>query len=291
ATVRQVNEYVIVEAVTVPSYPTETPECFSWSGGIAVPGQPFKRKVLKTWPRKAHISATCGSNSDYVDVWIVWASLEVQIDANETIDHGNGATMLVDHNWPTEDPPAALGGGKKLGPMDYDGTPSMTYRYAIGKMQAKASLIPAGIEDVVEQGWHMKRILNGKVWHNGGAYDLVTGEFYPTGTYILTNEDDTSPASAVDLDPNSGSSTRELYDLDAPGCPALWLSGTTIYYTSESYGNFDQYVTVDLPSDNNCSNTVEWSYTAWVDMDKAAGSRVEKNELSLSSITIPSSAH
>lgn len=83
--------------------------------------------------------------------------------------------------------------------------------------------------------------------------------------------------------------------MDAPGCScSSALPLTTIYYTSEHYNNFTQYATVDLPGlapNKKCSEDVIWSYEGRVDMDKAAGNRVEENKLRLSSITIPSTPH
>jgi len=151
--------------------------------------------------------------------------------------------------------------------------------YSIGKIQAKATLSPTGVEDVVEAGWHMKRSVDAYSWDNGGHYN---GGSWASGPDVKTG-DDTSEWEWTDLVPNSGTSTRELYDLDGPACSNAL--GLTVYYTSECYANFTQYVTVDLPSNNQCSDDVTWSYGAWVDMDKAAGSRVEKNQLSLSKIT------
>ncbi|MHC4529920.1 MAG: IPT/TIG domain-containing protein, partial [Planctomycetota bacterium] len=294
ATVRQVNEYVIVEAVTVPSYPTETPECFSWSGGIAVPGEPFKRKLVKNWPRKAHISATCGSNSDYVDVWIVWASVDVTLGTADTIDTENHATLVASGSWPSQH-----GGGNKLGEIDYDSNSLFTYRYAGGKMQAKATLVPADVEDViVHSAWGWRRDLKAKYWDNGGNYYSGSWDSGPVSLDVFeATWFPGMPISAAncDLIPDDHGSTREVYNLDLPGCPGMQLGSptTNVFYTSEAYVNFTQYLTFfnDTATTENCCNGVEWSYTAWVDMDKTAGSRVEKNVLSLSHISLPPSAN
>ncbi len=172
-----------------------------------------------------------------------------------------------------------LGDGNNLGPMDSDGTPALTYRHSIGKMQAKATLNPAGIQDVVRSGWHMKRKKTTKGYTNG-VQTRLSG----------VDEDDTSDAPWVDEDPKSGTSTQEIYDLDAPGCNIVGPGTTVNRCRGRIRMNFKQYVTVTLDSELPCSDEALWSYRAQIDADKASG-KVEVNELKLSHITIPTSPH
>lgn len=274
ATVKKATDDVIVEATTTPN----TEACWNqiaWSGdaGSPVPGHPNQRKLSRASSRKFHVEASLGGVSDHVDVWVLWADLVVAIGAGDTIDTGNDATGLAaGHNWP-----AMLGGGNKLGPISCEGT-TLTYAYTIGKIQAKATLTPAGIEDVVSRSvWQMKRKRTNKSWDNG---------------VLASNHvdvDDNSHAEWIDVDPKSGTSTREIYDLDAPGCSAK-LVGTAITRTSEYYINFRQFVTVTLDTELQCSDDKLWSYEAQIDTDKASG-KVEKNVLRLSHIAIPGSPH
>jgi hypothetical protein len=81
-----------------------------------------------------------------------------------------------------------------------------------------------------------------------------------------------------------------IYDMDAPGCSAV-LSGTTIYHTSETYANFTEFATVTLDAETTCSDNAYWSYQAQVDGDKAAGSRIDLNQLNTQLITIPNGPH
>jgi hypothetical protein len=122
----------------------------------------------------------------------------------------------------------------------------------------------------------MKRTKTKKAFDNGSLSDSST------------DADDTSASDWIDIDPKSGSSTRELYDLDAPGCSNT-LSGNTVDHTAELYENFKQFAAVVLDSEQVCSEKKLWSYQAQVDVDKASG-KVEHNELKLSHITIPSSS-
>lgn len=269
AAVKKATDEVIVQATTTPN----TDACWNqivWSGdsGSAVPGHANQRKLSRASSRHFHVVASLGGVSDHVDVWVLWADLVVTIGAGDTIDTGNDASGLAaGHKWP-----AALGGGNKLGPISCEGT-TLNYGYTIGKMQAKATLTPAGIEDVVRRTWHMKRTKTKKAFDNG----ILTSS--------ATNAADTSGAAWVDEDPKSGTSTREIYDLDGPGCSNT-LPGTMVKHTAEIYENFVQYVSVTLDAEVRCSDDKQWSYVAQVDVDKASG-KVEKNELSLSHVVIP----
>lgn len=283
---------VILKANLSPSGSCDAITWESAGGSITSPGVGSDKctaKMSRDVSKKVLISIKCNGNTLWEGtVWVIWSWLEVTIGTSDTIDWGplgtNDATELVNGN-----SPAWLGGGNNLGEIDHDGTPGLIYRYTVGKIQARAVLRPVGIEDIVQTGWHMKRTIDVKSWDNSGHY---SGGVWLSGPWTKTG-DDTSLPGWTDLDPTSGTSAREIYDLDAPGCSRN-LPGLTIYYTSERYSNFTQYATVDLPGLTpgiKCSDDVVWSYEAWVDMDKAAGNRAEANKLMLSSITIPSTPH
>lgn len=269
ATVKKATDDVILEATTDPN--TEACwNCINWSGEAVtdVPGKPNRKKLSRAASKKCHVEAELGGVQDHVDVWVLWADLVVTIGASDTIDAGNDAPGLAaGHKWP-----GMLGGGNKLGPISSEST-TLSYAYVVGKIQAKATLTPAGIEDVVQSTWHMKRKKTKKAFDNAALTDSST------------DADDTSGSDWLDEDPKSGTSTREIYDLDAPGCSNT-LSGTTVDHTAELYENFTQFVSVTLDSELQCSDDKPWSYVAAVDVDKASD-KVEKNELKLSHITIP----
>lgn len=274
ACVKKTTDDVVVQATTSPNNNATEWEKITWSGdsGAEVTGKKNQRKLSRATSKKFHVKAELGGVSDELFVWVVWADLEVKIGAGDTIDAGNDATGLAaGHKWP-----AMLGGGNKLGEMTCEGT-ILTYAYTIGKIQAKATLSPSGIEDVIRNYWLMKRTRTNISFDNG------------VETTNNTNHDDTSSNIYLDLDPKSGSSTREIYDLDAPGCSAS-LAGTNITHTAETYVNFNQYVEVKLDSDEKCSDDVLWSYEARIDVDKV-NNKVELNKLRLSHIAIPVTRH
>jgi hypothetical protein len=273
ATVKKASDDVIVEAATTPNTEDAWRQ-ITWSGdtGDPVPGKSNQRTLKRDVARKHQIKASLGGVSDDLTVWVIWADLEVKIGTSETIDGGNDASGLAaGHNWP-----AMLGGGNKLGEMSSEGT-GLTYAYTVGKMQAKATLKPDGIEDVVRNQFKMRRKVTMKSYDDGSQ------------SASRTDADDTSPARWTDIDPKSGSSTREIYDVDAPGCSAT-LSGTTVNHTAECYDNFTQYVTVTLDTELVCSEEKLWSYEARVNVDKASD-KVELNKLRLAHVAIPAGAH
>ena len=273
AAVKKATDAVIVQATTTPN----TQVCWdaiAWSGdtGTAVPGHPNQRALSRSVSKKLHIGASLEGASDFLEVWVIWADIEVKIGDGDTLDSGNDSSGLAaGHKWP-----AALGGGNKLGPISSIDT-GLVYSYVVGKMQAKAILSPPGIEDIVKSGWSMRRKKTIKGYSNGTQY-RTTG----------VDDDDTSYADWVDNDPKSGTSKGEIYDLDAPGCDVA--TAANMDRTHEVYKNFKQYVTVTLDSEQICSEDKAWSYQVWIDLDKATG-KVEKNSLSLSHITIPTTPH
>jgi hypothetical protein len=147
-------------------------------------------------------------------------------------------------------------------------------------MQAKSILQAVGIENIVTNGWHLHRHAQFIAWDNGLLSASDTGDF----TY-----DDTSASGWMDQNPKSGTSTREIYDLDAPGCPIY--GGTSINHTAEIYDNFKEFATVTLGGlEQPCSNTNTWSCTAQIDADKSTN-KVELNSVTTSLITLPTTPH
>lgn len=277
---------VIIEATTQPN-DEPTWKRIAWSGdGLPVKGKRNQRKVPKNKAQMFSVIASLGGASFQVSVWILWCDLVIQIKPNQTIAKGNNAGFLdPNHTWPSH-----LGGGNQLGPWSATDE-AMTdarysdvgYKFAFGKMQAKATLQPPGVEDVLRDPifgysglFEIKRMMTSRLYENGSLEDRED------------DADDTSDKEFVDLDPGSGSSQREMYDLDAPACPGVTYETIDVRRrTSEAYYNFTQYVTVILDDDKEkCSDDKKWSYAGQIDFDKQK-KKVEKNTLSLGHIALP----
>ena len=275
------NDYVYVQAMldtTNTAALAMAGTTIQWTGGEAVPGNPLQRRVSKTNSVETTITASLGSTATNLNVWVIWANLTIKVSG--TLDPDDKAAVLDNGNWPTPTSTSydsGLGGGNSLGAIDCLSNSNLTYAFTIGKMEAKAILQPAGIQNFVTNGaWNMKRTRVVIAWDNGGSPAVLNPL---PGEYDANNED------AKYLNPVKG----DMFGLDAPGC-AIDLSGTTIDHTAEVYDNFFQYVTVNFGNgDQICSNTNTWSYTAQVDID--ATNKVQLNSLSTSLITLPTTPH
>jgi hypothetical protein len=274
-TVKATNNYVIVEAQVNPPNATVLQWLGTnivWSGGTPVPGNPLQCEVSTANPTNVTVTASLGTKSVSLQVWVIWANLTITCETSDTINPENLAANLDNGDWPT-----ALGGGNNLGPLSHLQNPNLTYAFAVGKMQAKAILQPAGVGEVVS-GLAFRRQLNFIAWDNG----VLTVDNTNSFTYV-----DAFAPDWMDLDPTL--TGGNIYDLDAPSCPIH--TGIDINHTSEVYDNFEEFATITLGGvEQPCSNTNTWSYEAQIDDDKTTN-QVELNSVSTSLITLPSSPH
>jgi hypothetical protein len=271
------NDYVIVQATLNGAAPASVTNLIRWNGGLAVTNNPLQRWVSKTNSAETTVTASIGSLTNSLNVWVVWANLTIKTSG--TLDSDDKADDISGGYWPTE-----LGGGNGLGPINCQST-SLTYAYTIGKMEAKAILQPTGIGNLITNGWDMHRTKEVITWDNGGNYNSGFWTAGPSISNPPPGADDTSHAEWKYLNPTNG----DIFDLDGPGC-SVDLSGTNIIHTAEVYDNFFEYTTVNLGSaEQVCSTTNTWSYTAQVDID--ATNKVQLNSLSTSLITLPTTSN
>jgi hypothetical protein len=279
ATVMTNGQYVILQVNMEPQDTNAANLALSVTGGSAVSGNPFQRKVSMSSSAKTPVIANCCGTSLTNNVWVIWANLTIKVSSTDTLDSDDKAAILNNGNWPTQNTTYGaygLGGGNSLGAIDCLAYPDLNYAYTIGKMEAKAVLQPTGIGNIITNGWNMKRTRIVIAWDNGGSPSQSDP---PPGVYDANNPD------SKYLNPVNG----DIFGLDAPGCSTS-LPLTTINHTAEVYDNFYQYVTVNLGNgDQTCSATNTWSYTAQVDVD--AINKVQLNSLSTSLITLPTSPH
>lgn len=131
------NGDVTITAVIVPAVlESELPDkLITWTGGNAVKGHPLQRKVSKKTAAKTSVSATCGSSSESLDLWVIWASVVIQVSG-----------QIPAH----------------LPPFQYNNRQCGVYVLSNpvrggGNMLAKVTLSPAGIGGIVS-GWDIKRL-------------------------------------------------------------------------------------------------------------------------------------
>jgi hypothetical protein len=288
------NDYVTLQAVLSD---TNALPFLTWSGGgQAVPGNPLQWQVSKATSQETTVTASLGSSNLSLNVWVIWANLT--INTSTTLDPDDKASILDNGNWPTPSSPnysiygAALGGGNTLGPINCLSDSNLTYAFTVGRIEAKATLTPAGVGSLLTTNWDLRRTSIVVAWDNGGHYPLNqygnTNGPWTSGPAISNPSpgvDDTSQPFAKYLIATNG----DIFDLDAPGC-SIDLAGTNIIHTAEVYDNFFEYATVNLGGHiQTCSTSNVWSYTAQIDIDST--NEVPLNAVSASLITIPSSPH
>lgn len=282
----QAGDLAIAQATTLPNN-ADGWAWITWTGGSAGASANL-RSVDKGASAKTTVTAQIGDVQMSVNIWIIWATMTIQISGPVAPDNTCPELTSNGGNWD-----AVYGGGNALGPKDHDSLPGLTYRYTIGQMQATGKLTPAGIGQIISpSAWKFRRTVQAVAWDNGGHYtNLNDDTTWAAGPsfQVPAGTNDTSDSDQLDLNPTSGGSVDTIYDEDAPGCPVLRAanSGLTIYHTSELYANFTQWVTVTLDTEQKCSDNAYWSYQARVDVDQPVGSRIDLNELSTQLIDIP----
>jgi hypothetical protein len=201
ATVKAQSNYVYVQlSVTgggdaVMAYVTNH---ISWSGGESVLGNPLQRIVSTAASTNTVVTATVGSTSQSLQMWVIWATVTVADSGSKTsydpsTDTGDSANFPI------------FAGDDELGP---ENLLANTSPYLGFKVEIKGTLSPLGVHQVITTGW----------------------AFYQTLTYIdflnNTNFSTDSGTDAPDKKFNSYGSDYEdktpdrnenIFVLDGPG--------------------------------------------------------------------------
>ena len=231
---------MIVEATTDPN----TPNCWSqiaWSGdsGSPVPGQPNQRQLSRSSSTHYHIQAELGGAKDDLDIWVIWASIQVMTSGQTP---PNSAKFGGDAD-----------GTEKLGPVTYDSLFSREdgtrYQSASGKVALYAVITPKGVGKIITSGWAFKRERWGHDWVDGTKRSPgdTRSSFWNTDWV-----DDTSLPANLRLSPDADD---KIYDIDGPNVRA-GLGQKRIY---ETYNNFRQWIEWN---NEVCSEKAEWYWRA-----------------------------
>jgi hypothetical protein len=150
-TVRKKSTYVIVEATTAPKNNDEEWKQIKWSGdtGEPVKGKLNRRKLSIAASKKYHVEATVGGVKDYVDIWILWATVEF---LTKHLRPNNAAPFEPNSRDNTD----------KLGAVTYKSLTSSVIDEsaglfvdnmgASGKVAPVATLSPRGVGQVIQSG-------------------------------------------------------------------------------------------------------------------------------------------
>jgi hypothetical protein len=248
ATVKKATDDVIVEATTDPN----TEACWkqiNWSGDSGSPGDKAnQRKLSRADSRKFHVEAELGGVKDHVDVWVLWADLVI-------LTSGKTPTNAVQFG-------SRYDGTENLGARNFD-----RGNQARGKVVPVATITPAGVHDIVQAGWAIKRE---KLGHRAG--DGVYSKHWTVWT------DDTSAAGLQRLIPDNDD---KIYDRDAPS-----IGKAGYVKTGEAYINFQQWVEWN---GEKCSDNANWYWNAhW---EKSSSPRVSLKDVGTGHIVLPAAPH
>ncbi|OGP79420.1 MAG: hypothetical protein A2V86_01760 [Deltaproteobacteria bacterium RBG_16_49_23] len=235
AAIKKATGHVIVEATTSPN--TEDAwKKIKWSGdaGTLVKGKLNQRRLSRKNSKKYHVEAELGGVKDYVDVWVLWATITILTKDTDKIPK-NSAKF---HH-------------------KYDGTEKLGVRYynngnaAAGKVAPFAIITPKGVHEVVKSGWEFKRECFARVWKGGKKFRPGDGpDDYWNTKWV--HENDTSRPRFLKLIPDS---EDKIYDIDGPN-----IEGKTTYDV-EIYYNFRQWIEWKEGTDGKfCSAYAPWYF-------------------------------
>ncbi len=167
----------------------------TWTGGDAVAGSPRQRKVSKAVSAKTTVTATVGTSSDHVDIWVLWSTVQVMVS-------GPRPTNAVPFN-------GLYDGTEELGAKSFSNGDE-----AVGKVVPVATITPAGANAVVTSGWTFER--------EKFRHDFLDGAPW-AARWDTAWQPDTSWGNKQVLTPDAGD---KIYDRDAPnivcaGCTSI----------------------------------------------------------------------
>jgi len=229
------------------------------------------------------VSVTCCDTTKFIQIIVFDADIVIALSTNTSISTGNdAANVLPHHRWPKD----YFDGENQLGRLGHYANQSlltptlgMGPSTCIGRMQATTLLRPTGmgmylgaIEGEAPYLLTSKRDRRTKIFHNGGTYTGAPLHWENAPT--VENTIDTSHASWQDQNPLSGNSSNEIYDLDAPGTPAL------IYKTFEYYTNFRQWAEIGMYGrSHKITSDKYWRYYVNIDATVGVDNIIDSYEL------------
>jgi hypothetical protein len=262
AVVKQAG-YVTVEATTAPKNEEAEWKNIKFSGdkGEEVKGKPNRRKYSLDTSRKIHVEASLGGGSESLDIWVVWASVEIKTKGKRP---GNAAPFDKGSRDDTDNLGEVQYKSVISSVIDEDKGIFVDNMGASGKVAPVATLTPKGVNKVLEFGWAFER----QVWSHNWMDGLPTKQT----NQIWTR--DTSQPQYLKLKPDSDD---RIYDLDAPD--VRW--GAKTY---ETYNNFRQWIEWN---GTKCSDYALWYWKArWV-LNQDMKKQITLNKVDVGNMTLP----
>jgi len=265
AAIKNTSLSVIVEATTAPNNSPEEWKLIKSTGGEVVKEKPSQRKISLAISRKHRVEAKLGGVSDFIELWILWANVEILTKGTRP---KNAAPF----------DPSARDNTDKLGAVTYDSPTSsvideekdvfVTNKGASGKVVPVARISPIGVHAIIKKGWMLER----EVWSHNWSDGAKTKQWNEKWTL------DTSQAKYLRLTPDGDD---KIYDLDAPD-----IRWGVFHY--ETYNNFRQWLTWN---GKKCSEYVLWHWQARWGVNKDSTKQITLNNVGSGNITLPEGPH
>jgi len=236
------NSGVVVFKATLEPDPDGAADLIRWSGVTNVePTDRTTAYLVTSESARQSVKAAVGTSSDTLDVWIMWATLELR---------------ATDKLWPTDPFNQRL----PIGYLFPDLGPKTRFRdhlqvgLADGQIEMVGHLEPSGVNAVLapsDSGWSFTQRATASVCDNGTVAESVRN--IPDGPEL------TIPVVSSD---------DRIFYLDAP---VLLAAPAVIDHTREYYAQLDAIATWNGEG-HRASDQITWNYTAVANQDAALGS-------------------
>lgn len=230
-------------------------DLISWSGGEEIPGFALGRQVHRREPRREKVSAKLGADEEKIEIWVVWASLELRASGKMS------PTNQVDPGIPNFAFP-------KLGPLTDEDHFDLGFTRAetAAHVEIVGRIEPSGADEVFEEdsGWTLHQRLTGTSCNNGeGPSNL--------------REDAPDDPLRGNQDQSLDEEGRIFY-IDAPTLG----DGFAVDHTKERYRVFVVFANWN---ERRGSDQLVWSYFARVDDDLDAANKPRNRDTVLNMVS------
>ena len=255
--------HVIVEATTSPKNNADEWKQIQWSGdsGEAVQGFSNRRKLSLATSKKYHIEGKLGGFNDSLDLWVLWAAVEISTK-------GPRATGAAPFDKGSRD------NTQNLGAVSYKSVTASVIDEAAGvfvdnmgasgKISGSATLLPQGVGQIVKAGWAFERQVWSSNWFDGVKASSSNQNWTK----------DTSKPVYLRLTPDTAD---KIYDTDAPDL--RWGQ-----FTSETYNKFRQWIEWN---GEKCSDDALWHWQARWQVNKDQSKQITLNKLGVGDLVLP----
>ncbi|HTV43496.1 MAG TPA: LamG-like jellyroll fold domain-containing protein [Candidatus Sulfotelmatobacter sp.] len=203
ATVENASNYVYIQAVLNGGGSVAQATNIQWSGGQAVPGNPLEREVSTAVSTNTVVTATLGSVSSGLEVWVIWSTVQV-------LSSGPNTSPLSEPSY---------AGDNDLGPANLL---SNSPPYLGWKVEMVGTIAPAGAYQTIQNGW--------RFYQTDTFIDFYDDEYVPS-------ESGTNAPDAIfngygsNLEDDTPDTNNNIYALDGPG----WQGSFTLYQSTDNF--------------------------------------------------------